>query len=74
MLSDAALALIRDVFQKPELFFSAPRINRRVVSWGALSKPVALDHSAVVVSEQELLRELQQDADPPAPPDRPAHP
>jgi len=34
MLSEAALALIRDVFDRPDLFATAPRITRRVVSMG----------------------------------------
>src|SRR5580658_6569934 len=68
MLSDAALDLIRDVFGKPELFRDAPRIRRRVVAWGD-SKPVALPHSAVVVSETFLLDGLRNDVSAPADPD-----
>src|SRR6202035_3731659 len=60
MLSEAALALIRDVFERPNLFLNAPRITRRVVQWGQDAQPVALHHWAAVVSEQELLRELEQ--------------
>lgn len=60
MLSEAALALIRDVFERPDLFLTAPRINRRIVRWGKNAEPVAFDHSAVVVSERELLHELEQ--------------
>jgi len=61
MLSDAALALIRDVFDGPELFRSAHRITRRVVQWGPGAEAVAFDHAAAVVSEQELLGELEED-------------
>jgi hypothetical protein len=60
MLSDAAVALMRDAFERPDLFLTAPRINRRVVQWGRNTEPTALGHSAVVVSEQELLNELEQ--------------
>jgi len=59
MLSEAALALMRDVFERPDLFHTAPRITRRVVKWGRNAEPVALDHAAVVVSERELLNALQ---------------
>lgn len=55
LLSDQALALIRDIFDRPALFHDAPRIRRRVVAWGRDVQPVALEHSAVIVSEQMLL-------------------
>jgi hypothetical protein len=55
MLSDAAAALIRDVFERDDLFRELPRIAKRVVAWGVDASPVALDHSAVVVSENFLL-------------------
>ena len=58
MLSDAALALIRDVFGQPSLFAALPRIARRVVKWGEAAGPVSLPHSAVVVSETFLLESL----------------
>jgi hypothetical protein len=60
MLSDAAVELIRDVFGRRELFRDSPRIRKRVVSWGA-AEPVALPHSAVVVSEPFLLDGLRAD-------------
>ena len=47
MLGEAALALIRDVFEQDDLFRDLPRIEKRVVAWGPNSTPVALDHSAV---------------------------
>lgn len=54
LLGDQALALIRDVFEKPALFDKAPRIQKRVVKWGA-NAPIEVEHSAVTVSEQTLL-------------------
>jgi hypothetical protein len=60
MLSEAALTLIRDVFEKPGLFRAAHRITRRVVQWGRNAEPIELNHSAAVVSERELLSELGQ--------------
>lgn len=53
LLSDAALALLRDVFGRPDLFAERPRIERRVVAWGA-GEPVALPHGAAVLSEGDL--------------------
>jgi hypothetical protein len=54
---------MRDVFERPDLFHSAPRITRRVVQWGRNAEPVAFDHAAVVVSEQELLSALEQETE-----------
>jgi hypothetical protein len=61
MLSDAAVALIRDVFARPSLFFGLPRIEQRCVVWGNSASPASLPHSAVVVSENFLLESLQGD-------------
>jgi hypothetical protein len=53
MLSDPALALLRDVIGNPTLFADKPRIERRVVSWAG-SDPMALPHGAIVLSEADL--------------------
>ena len=58
MLSNAAIVLMRDVFEQKGLFRSSRPVVKRIVAWGADAGPVALDHAAVVVSEQELLDEL----------------
>ena len=34
LLSEAALALMRDLFARPDLFADAPRVRRRLVAWG----------------------------------------
>ena len=60
MLSDAAVAMMRDVFARSDLFRDAVRIRRRIVAWGG--EPVALDHSAVVVSERQLIEEISEEA------------
>jgi hypothetical protein len=60
MLSEPALALIRDIFGNPELFRTAHPIRNRVVRWGARPQVLTLDHSAVVVSEAELLEALSE--------------
>src|SRR5580704_2744059 len=59
MLSEAALGLMRDVFEKPALLRSAHRITQRVVLWGPNAEPKPFAHSAVVVSEHELLENLE---------------
>lgn len=58
MLSEMALGLIREIFERPDLFRDLPRIGRRVVAWGPGTKSVALPHAAVVVSERFLLESL----------------
>jgi hypothetical protein len=57
MLSDPALALLRDVFCQPRLFANRSRIERRIVRWGN-GDPVAMPHGAVVVSEDDLAAAL----------------
>jgi hypothetical protein len=59
MLGDHALALIRDIFDRQDLFQNAPHIRKRMVSWGPDSNLLAVEHSAVVVSEEMLLAELR---------------
>jgi hypothetical protein len=57
LLSDPALALMRDVFEAPALFADLPRIDRRVVAWGG-ADAASLPHGGVVVSEAQLLGAL----------------
>ena len=58
MLSESALGLIRDVFASPDLFRRAHGIRRREVAWRPSEPSAVFEHSAVVVSEEELLAEL----------------
>jgi hypothetical protein len=53
LLSDAALALLRGVFQRPDLFAGRPRVTHRIVAWGT-GEPARLPHGAVVLSEGDL--------------------
>ncbi len=53
LLSDAALALMRDVFERPHLFDDRPRVTHRVVAWGT-GEPTRLPHGGVVLSEGDL--------------------
>ncbi len=58
VVSRATQALACDIFQRPSLFNGLPRIDRRVVAWGANREPVTLPHEAVVISEEALLTRL----------------
>ncbi len=58
MLAEPALALIRDVFGNQDLWRAAPKIRNRVVAWHRDAGPETVPHSAVVISERELLEEL----------------
>ncbi len=58
MIADGAANLIRDAFDNPDLLHGLPRIAKRIVQWGADALPVTLEHSAVVVSEEQLLAGL----------------
>lgn len=62
LLSDQALALLRDVFGQPDLFSDKQRIDRRIVSWGG-SDAVDLPHGAIAVSEADLETALFAPAD-----------
>jgi hypothetical protein len=67
MLGEATQKLLADVFDRRDLFDGLPRINKRVVAWGKNSDPLALLHSAVVVSEDALLDRIQSGLPRPAP-------
>ena len=53
MLSDAALALLRDCLGQPNLFADNRRITRRIVVWGG-PDPVALPHAAAMLGAGDL--------------------
>jgi len=59
MLSDAAIAMMRDVFDQPDLFAGAHRIRQRIVAWGKQAEVHVLPHSAAVVSEETVVQSLQ---------------
>jgi hypothetical protein len=58
MLSDQAAGLIRDVFERPDLFQDSPKVRKRIVAWGLGADPVTLGCSGFLVSERELLEGL----------------
>jgi hypothetical protein len=59
LLGDHALALLRDVFDQPDIFDNAPRLRKRVVAWGVDAKAIELVHSAVLVSEETILNAIR---------------
>jgi flavin-dependent dehydrogenase len=59
MLGETTQKLLRDVFNREDLFEGFPEIRRRVVAWGPKGKAKILPHYAVVVSEKELLDRIQ---------------
>jgi hypothetical protein len=61
MMGEATQKLLQDVFANQNLFSGLGRIRKRFVAWGAGSEPIALPHSALVVSEQALLTRIQQE-------------
>jgi hypothetical protein len=61
-LSEAAQALLRDVYGRTDLFHGMFRIDRRMVAWERGSPPVTLPHQAVVISEEALLERLRPTA------------
>jgi hypothetical protein len=58
LLSEATQTLLMDLFADETLFQGLPRISKRIVLWGAASQPIVLPHSALVISEQNLLERL----------------
>lgn len=59
LLSDPALALLRDVFGRPGLLADTPRIKRRMVAWGGA--PVVVPHDAALASEDVVQAALAGD-------------
>jgi hypothetical protein len=57
IVSEATQRLISGVFGRNDIFAGLPRIVQRVVAWGG--EPVAVPHSGVVMSEEELVTGLR---------------
>jgi hypothetical protein len=53
LMSEPALALVRDCLGRPELLADHPRVRRRIVAWGG-KDPVAVDHDAIVLTAGAL--------------------
>jgi hypothetical protein len=58
LISSATQALVEDVFQRRGVFDGAARITKRIVRWGGATETVEVPHSAVVISEADLVDRL----------------
>jgi hypothetical protein len=58
LLGEATQSLLTDLFMDKMLFAGLPRVRKRVVAWGPGSQPIVLPHSALVISEHDLLDRL----------------
>jgi hypothetical protein len=59
MIGETAQRVLGDIFPEIELFKGLPRIRKRVVQWGPKAEALALPHSAVVLSEETLLKRIE---------------
>ena len=57
LLSRQTVALLAEIFPSVELLSVGHPIQKRVVAWGA-AEPITLPHSALVISETDLLSRL----------------
>lgn len=55
LISSATQALVQDVFGRRDIFENAIPISRRVALWGDGAQTVDVPHSAVVISEADLV-------------------
>lgn len=65
LLSETALALVRDVFDRPDLLADQPRVEQRIVAWGG-AEVAALPHPAISVPETILHDALMRGTTPDA--------
>ncbi|PWU08813.1 MAG: hypothetical protein C5B51_07225 [Terriglobia bacterium] len=58
MIGETTQRLLADIFDRRDLFDGLHRVHKRIVVWGRNRDPVTLPHSAIVVSEAELMGRL----------------
>jgi hypothetical protein len=58
LLSRQTVALLDEIFPSIDLLSVGHPIQKRVVAWGPAAEPVTLPHSALVISEADLLTRL----------------
>jgi hypothetical protein len=58
LLGEATQSLLTDLFMDQKLLQGLPCIRKRVVAWGPGSQTTVLPHSALVISEHDLLERL----------------
>jgi hypothetical protein len=63
MVGETTQKLFKDVFERPGLFDGLPRIRKRIVTWGPGAQALAVPHSAVVITERELLKRTCEEPD-----------
>ena len=58
LLSRQTVALLAEIFPSTDLVSVGHPIQKRVVAWGPAAEPITLPHSAIVISEADLLTRL----------------
>jgi hypothetical protein len=58
LLSGQTVELLAGIFPSTDLVSVGHRIQKRVVAWGPAAEPISLPHSALVISETDLLIRL----------------
>ncbi len=58
LLSRQTVALLAEIFPSADLLSVGHPIRKRVVAWGPAVEPITLAHSALVISESDLLTRL----------------
>jgi hypothetical protein len=58
LLSRQTVALLDEIFPSIDLLSVGHPIQKRVVAWGPAAEPITLPHSALVISEADLLTRL----------------
>jgi hypothetical protein len=58
LLSRQTVALLAGIFPSADLVSVGHPIHKRVVAWGPAAEPITLPHSALVISETDLLARL----------------
>jgi hypothetical protein len=66
LLSRQTVALLAGIFPSTDLVSVGHPIQKRVVAWGPAAEPITLSHSALVISETDLLARLWAQVPPPA--------
>jgi hypothetical protein len=58
LLSRQTVALLAEIFPAADVLSAGHPIQKRVVAWGPAAEPITLPHSALVISETDLLARL----------------
>jgi len=66
LLSRQTVALLDGIFPSRDLLSVGHAIHKRVVVWGPAAEPISLPHSALVISETDLLARLWAQVSAPA--------